>query len=80
MIDALKALGFEGNMFVSTRIQALKTCEEILRLKLKVEMQIIVMYLSSQVARLRRFLDADSQWDDYPVPAFPLDYRTYPQQ
>ncbi|KAH9947726.1 hypothetical protein B0H21DRAFT_691522 [Amylocystis lapponica] len=77
MIDSLKTLGFEGNMFVSTRTQALRTCEEILRLKLKVEMQIIVMYLSSQVARLRRFLDADRQWDDYPELTFPLDYRQY---
>ncbi|OBZ79447.1 hypothetical protein A0H81_00796 [Grifola frondosa] len=73
MIEALKVLGFEGNMFVSTRTQALKTCEEILKLKLDLEMQIIVMYLSSQVARLRRFLDGDRQWDDYPKPQFPLD-------
>ena len=77
MIDALKALGFEGNMFVSTRTQALKTCEDILRLKLDIEMQIIVMYLSSQIARLRRFLDSDRQWDDYPKPQFPLDYTEY---
>jgi len=72
MIDALKALGFEGNMFVATRTQALKTCEEILRLHLDVKMQIIVMYLSSQVARLRRFLDGERQWDDYPLITFPL--------
>jgi hypothetical protein len=72
MIDALKALGFEGNMFVATRTQALKACEEILRLHLDVKMQIIVMYLSSQVARLRRFLDGDRQWDDYPLITFPL--------
>ena len=51
MIDALKNLGFEGNMFVSTRTQALKTCEDILKLNLDIEMQIIVMFLSSQVAR-----------------------------
>lgn len=77
LIDALKNLGFEGNMFVSTRTQALKTCEEILKLKLKIEMQIIVMYLSSQVQRLRRFLDGDRQWDDYPELNFPLDPRQY---
>ncbi|KAI0720030.1 hypothetical protein C8T65DRAFT_736201 [Cerioporus squamosus] len=77
LIDALKQLGFEGNMFVSTRTQALKTCEEILRLKLDIEMQIIVMYLSSQIARLRRFLDSDRQWDDYPKPQFPLDPAEY---
>ncbi|KAH9944175.1 uncharacterized protein BXZ73DRAFT_87128 [Epithele typhae] len=80
LIDALKLLGFEGNMFVSTRTQALRTCEEILRLKLDLEMQIIVMYLSSQVARLRRFLDAEQQWDDYPKPAFPLDYTDYQRE
>ena len=60
-------------MFVSTRTQALKTCEDILRLNLNIEMQIIVMYLSSQIARLRRFLDSDRQWDDYPKPRFPID-------
>ncbi|EIN14033.1 hypothetical protein PUNSTDRAFT_48897 [Punctularia strigosozonata HHB-11173 SS5] len=74
MIDALKALGFEGNMFVSTRTQALRTCEELLALKLDVKMQIIIMYLSSQVQRLRRFLDGERQFDDYPEPDFPLDY------
>ena len=73
MIDALKHLGFDGNMFVSTRSQALKTCEEVLALNLEIEMQIIVMYLSSQVARLRRFLDSDRVFEDYPVPKFPLD-------
>jgi hypothetical protein len=64
-------------MFVTTRTQALRTCEEILKLKLDIEMQIILMYLSSQVARLRRFLDGERQWDDYPAPKFPLDYRQY---
>ena len=75
MIDALKNLGFEGNMFVSTRTQALKTCEDILAMNLneEIEMQIIVMYLSSQVARLRRFLDSDAQFEDYPQPKFPID-------
>ncbi|GJE99656.1 hypothetical protein PsYK624_159270 [Phanerochaete sordida] len=72
MIDALKALGFEGNMFVSTRTQALKTCEDVLALNLDIEMQIIVMYLSSQVARLRRFLDSERTWEDYPQPKFPV--------
>lgn len=80
LIDALKHLGFDGNMFVSTRTQALKTCEDILKLNLDIEMQIIVMYLSSQVARLRRFLDADHQWDDYPKPKFPIDPNEYGKQ
>ena len=73
LIDALKQLGFEGNMFVSTRTQALKTCEDILKLNLDIEMQIIVMYLSSQVARLRRFLDGERVFEDYPMPKFPND-------
>lgn len=77
MIDSLKNLGFDGNMFVSTRTQALKTCEEILALNLneEIEMQIIVMYLSSQVARMRRFLDSDKQFEDYPQPKFPTEYN-----
>ena len=73
MIEALKALGIDGNMFVSTRTQALRTCEDILKLNLDIEMQIIVIYLSSQVARLRRFLDSGTQFDDYPQPKFPVD-------
>jgi len=71
LIDSLKELGCSGNMFVTTRTQALNACTEILKLKLDIEMQIIVMYLSSQVSRLRRFLDGDRVWDDYPVPHFP---------
>lgn len=72
LIDHLKDLGFAGNMFVSTRQTALKACEEILKLNLQIEMQIIVMYVNYQVARLRRFLDNDRQWDDYPVVGFPM--------
>jgi hypothetical protein len=63
-------------MFVSTRAQALKTCEDILKLNLDIKMQIIVMYLSYQVARLRRFLDGDRVWTDYPEPQFPLNPNT----
>ncbi|KXN86768.1 hypothetical protein AN958_09649 [Leucoagaricus sp. SymC.cos] len=77
LIDGLKELGFQGNMFVTTRSQALKTCEDLLKLKLDVKMQIIIMYLSSQVARLRRFLDGDRVWEDYPVPQFPLEPQSY---
>lgn len=66
-------------MFVTTRSQALKTCEELLQLKLDVKMQIIIMYLSSQVVRLRRFLEGEKLWEDYPVPQFPLDPQTYTQ-
>jgi len=78
LIDNLKECGFKGNMFLTTRQQALATCADILRLRLDVRMQIVVLYLSSQVARLRRFLDGgEHQWDDYPTPDFPLDYRDY---
>ncbi|TFY63120.1 hypothetical protein EVJ58_g3441 [Rhodofomes roseus] len=76
MIDALKVLGFEGNMFVATRTQALRTCEEIVKLlktNIKVDMQIIILYLCNQVVRLRRFLDGDHQWNDYPETTFPID-------
>jgi hypothetical protein len=52
MIDSLKQIGMEGNMFVQTRHQALRTCEDLLRLQMEVKMQIIVIYLSSQVRRL----------------------------
>ncbi|KAK7064020.1 hypothetical protein R3P38DRAFT_3339422 [Favolaschia claudopus] len=79
LIDNLKDLGFKGNMFVATRTQALRTCEELLKLtkhSLDLKMQIIIMYLSSQVARLRRFLDGEKVWDDYPEPHFP-DYKKY---
>ncbi|KAL5533969.1 hypothetical protein ACEPAG_429 [Sanghuangporus baumii] len=77
LIDNLKQLGFTGNMFVATREQALKTCAEVLRLNLDIKMQIIVMYLSSQVARLRRFLDAEATYDDYPEIDFPVETRQY---
>jgi len=67
-------LGISGNMFITTRTQALKTCEDILAIKMEdVKMQIIIMFLSSQVARLRRFLDADRMWNDYPELSFPLE-------
>lgn len=77
LIDSLKNLGFDGNMFVNTRTQALATCQELLKLRLDLKMQIIIMYLSSQVARLRRFLDGEGEYNDYPNPEFPLDVRTY---
>lgn len=76
LIDNLKELGFSGNMFTTTRAQALKTCEDILQLKMEeVKMQLITMYLSSQVARLRKFLDSERVWSDYPDPNFPLEIK-----
>lgn len=54
----------------------MRACEEILQLKLPdVKMQIIIMFLSSQVARLRRFLDPDRIWSDYPEIQFPLESK-----
>lgn len=64
-------------MFVATRTQALQTCTEILKLKLDIKMQIIIMYLSSQVARLRRFLDGETEFNDYPETDFPVETRQY---
>lgn len=72
LIDALRDLGFGGNMFVATRQQALQACADILKLRLDIRMQIIIMYLSSQVARLRRFLDGEATFDDYPETDFPV--------
>ena len=67
-------------MFVTTRARALITCEEVLHLMkegLDIKMQIILMFLSSQVARLRRFLDAEATYDDYPQADFPAETRQY---
>ncbi|KIY51228.1 hypothetical protein FISHEDRAFT_64268 [Fistulina hepatica ATCC 64428] len=75
LIDFLKEMGFKGNMFVTTRQIALQACDDLvilLKTKMKdIQMQIIVMYFSSQVARLRRFLDGGREWTDYPTPNFP---------
>ena len=61
-------------MFVATRTQALQTCEQILSMKLEdVKMQLIIMFLSTQVARLRKFLDAERVWNDYPEMQIPLE-------
>jgi len=81
LIDNLKDLGIQGNMFVTTRQRALECCKDILKLltvDLDIEMQIIVLYLCSQVARLRRFLDSEGHWEDYPQPKFPIEPRIYP--
>lgn len=77
LIDAIKVLAFDGNMFIATREQALITCSEILKLNLNIRIQIITMYLSAQVARLRRFLDGETTFTDYPDADFPLEQRQY---
>ncbi|KZT62231.1 hypothetical protein CALCODRAFT_421489, partial [Calocera cornea HHB12733] len=71
LIDAIIETGFEGALFTSTREVALNTCGQLLRLDIDIKMQIIVIYLSAQVARLRRFLDGDLQYEDYPDLSFP---------
>lgn len=77
LIDALKDLGFAGNMFVTTRVEALASCEDVLQLfgrhMEEVRMQIVKMYLATQIARLRRFLDHERVWNDYPDNTFPLE-------
>lgn len=58
-------------MFTDTREQALETCIQLLEAltyRLEVQMQIIVMFLSYQVQRLRKFLDANTEFEDYPQP------------
>jgi len=82
MIDELKGFGTAGHMFTATRTQALDTCRELLALltesKIEVQMQIIIIYLSSLVARLRKFLDANTEFEDYPQPNFPgMENPTY---
>lgn len=64
-------------MFTDTRDQALETCTYLLDAlvnRMEVRMQIIVMFLSFQVQRLRKFLDANTEFDDYPQPEFPMMY------
>lgn len=60
-----------GHMFTDTREQALETCTQLLEAltyRMEVQMQIIVMFLSYQVQRLRKFLDANTEFEDYPQP------------
>lgn len=60
-------------MFISTRKRALEACTQmltILRESMEIEMQIIVMYLCSQINRLRIYLDSDGHWEDYPASRF----------
>jgi hypothetical protein len=66
-----------GHMFTDTRDQALETCTYLLDAlvnRMEVRMQIIVMFLSFQVQRLRKFLDANTDFDDYPQPEFPMHF------
>ncbi|KAG9074316.1 hypothetical protein FS749_014142 [Ceratobasidium sp. UAMH 11750] len=72
LVDEIQRCGLERQMFTTTREQALTTCRDLLRLHIEVSMQMISMFLCSQIARLRRFLDAETEYTDYPTPNFPL--------
>lgn len=72
LVDEIQRCGLERQMFTATRAQALSTCTALLRLRVEVSMQMISMFLCSQIARLRRFLDAETEYTDYPTPDFPL--------
>lgn len=77
LIDELKEFGSLGHMFTDTRDQALETCSFLLDAlvnRMEVRMQIIVMFMSFQVQRLRKFLDANTEFDDYPQPEFPMHF------
>ncbi|CAE7085510.1 unnamed protein product [Rhizoctonia solani] len=72
LIDEIQRCGLERQMFTTTRAQALSTCKALLRLHIEIRLQMISMFLCSQIARLRRFLDAETEYTDYPTPDFPL--------
>ncbi|KAG9109347.1 hypothetical protein FRC07_008329, partial [Ceratobasidium sp. 392] len=72
LVDEIQRCALERQMFTTTREQALATCRALLRLHIEVSMQMISMFLCSQIARLRRFLDAETEYTDYPTPNFPL--------
>lgn len=45
LVDEIKALGFDGDMFTTTRETALKSCADILALNLDVKMQLVTLFL-----------------------------------
>ncbi|CAG8653402.1 10462_t:CDS:10, partial [Acaulospora colombiana] len=61
LIDELKEF---GHMFTDTRDQALETCTNLL--------DALVNHM--EVQRLRKFLDANTEFDDYPQPDFPIQF------
>jgi len=79
LISEVKRLALDGDMADVTRDRALQTCREILRLQLDVQMQLIILYMSAQISRLRTILDQEGD-EDYPIPTFPLpaDDGSYP--
>jgi len=63
LVDEIRACGLQGGLFTSTRDDGLEACDQILCLGLDVKLQFILLYLSSQVGRLRRFLDGEADSD-----------------
>lgn len=57
LISAIETVGMDGALFTATRDEGLEACDQILRLELDIKKQLVLFFLSSQVARLRRFLD-----------------------
>ncbi|CUA67545.1 SH3 domain-containing protein C23A1,17 [Schizosaccharomyces pombe 972h-] [Rhizoctonia solani] len=72
LVDEIQRCGLERQMFTTTRAQALSTCKALLKLHIDIRLQMISMFLCSQIARLRRFLDGETEYTDYPTPDFPL--------
>jgi hypothetical protein len=65
-------MGWDRELFVNTCIQALATCQDLLRIKLDIKMQLVIMHLSSQIEQLREFLDREAKYQNYPSHTFPL--------
>jgi len=63
LVDEIKVVGHGGYLFVATRDQGLETCQQILSLELDIKLQLVLLYLSTQVSRLRRFLDGEEDID-----------------
>jgi len=59
LVNEVKTAGQQGSLFTTTRDDGLEACEQILNLDLDVKLQFVLLYLSSQVGRLRRFLDGE---------------------
>jgi len=71
MVTEIKSLGFSGEMAGQTRECALEACREVLKFDLDIRAQLVVMYLASQIARLRDFLGVEDATDYPQCPPFP---------
>jgi len=59
LVDAVKDAGVGGTLFVATRDQGLQTCRQVLSMELDIKKGMVLLYLSTQISRLRRFLDGE---------------------